>query len=100
MLGQLRVSGVCAILCIVIGLLGAPNTSLAEEWDDLSVLQINREPPRATVVNYPSVEMARSGGIEQSASAGGPSHTCSTVASTPRRAAIAPHQPSPTGPER
>lgn len=40
-----------------------PGTIRAEEWDDLSVYQLNREAPRATVVKYPTAEAAERGGI-------------------------------------
>jgi beta-galactosidase len=40
----------------------------AEEWDDLSILQINRQPPRATVVKYPTAELAHAGGIHRESS--------------------------------
>ncbi len=39
------------------------NATNAEEWDDLSVLQINRQPPRATIVKYLSASLAQSGGL-------------------------------------
>jgi beta-galactosidase len=38
------------------------STSAREEWDDPAVLHVNTEPPHATMMVYPSPELARKGG--------------------------------------
>ncbi len=40
----------------------------ADDWDDLAVIQINREPQRSTFVKYPTAEKAREGGINRAQS--------------------------------
>ncbi len=64
------------LLISIIGILGCTLLSftsvLGQEkkpaWDDLSVLQINREPPRATVVKFPTAELAATEGPVRGAS--------------------------------
>ena len=45
------------ILCFV-GLMSVASAVLAVEWNDLNVLQINRENPRATMMVYPDAASA------------------------------------------
>lgn len=55
-------STVYAFIVVVIGSLVIVPALATNAWDDLSICEINREPPRATIVKYPSLELARSGG--------------------------------------
>ena len=54
-----------ALYCALFCLNGTSRPALAEEWDDLSVFEINREPPSATIVKYPTAELAACGGIDR-----------------------------------
>ncbi len=48
-------------LVCVLGIIFCAGISLAEEWDDLSVVQVNTEKPHATMVAYPTAGAALKG---------------------------------------
>jgi len=57
-----HVAAIVGCVAWLLALAVEPATA-AEEWDDLAVFQVNREPSRATVVKYPDGALARVGGV-------------------------------------
>jgi beta-galactosidase len=49
----------------VLLIFGLSSPTLGVEWDDLAVFEVNRQPSRATVVKYPSAELAKQGGRDR-----------------------------------
>jgi beta-galactosidase len=49
-----------SLLASVVGV-----SAFGVEWDDLSIIEVNREPSRSTVVKYPTAELAERGGIRR-----------------------------------
>jgi beta-galactosidase len=66
----LRFSHAClsAALAISLSQLMVSIAFAGEEWDDLAVLGVNRQPQRATFTKYPTADLARRGGIDRSRS--------------------------------
>lgn len=52
-----------SLFCVLVVLWLSNRSFAVEEWDDLAVLHVNTEPPRATMVKYPSAALAQQGGL-------------------------------------